>query len=136
MFNYWFWCHCHVYVYRVKLLRYITDGDQFLKFFANFKFHFNSLVCKQAGWLYGIAVFFYPPSSRISSCVTVYRAVMCLHTQHSPAVQLQGGLLIRGFLIINFVLNEINLLLYRAERLQTTSQAMVKCVMKRVCRSK
>ena len=43
-----------------------------------------------------ISMFFYPPSSRISSCVRTVDRVMCLHSWHSPAVQLQGGLMIGG----------------------------------------
>ena len=40
--------------------------------------------------------FYYRPSFGISSCVRTIDTVMCLHTWRSSAMQLQGGLLIRG----------------------------------------
>ena len=48
-----------------------------------------------------LVLFYYPPSSGISSCVRTVDTMMCLHTWHRPACVALGWALIQGF--VNWV---------------------------------
>ena len=53
--------------------------------------HWMPITCKGKFFNIKVRAGFFPPSSRISSCVRTVYTVMCLHTWRSPAIGSRAG---------------------------------------------